>query len=922
MSKAEFSQPLCTAIQVAIVNLLRTWGVTPAAVAGHSSGEIAAAYTTGSLTKEEAILAAYFRGYATRVKHADGAMAAVGLGADQLRPYLTKGIVIGCENSPSSTTISGDRKSVEGLVATLQRDLPEVFVRALQVDNAYHSHHMQAYGNAYEQSIKHIQSGGQPTIPFFSSVTGKIITTSNVFNAAYWRSNLESPVLFHTAIRNIIKAAVGTPLVLEIGPHSALAGPLRQIFQAENTPFTYISTLQRGKDDTESMYTCIGNLWTNNIDVNFEAMYLVGNVLTDLPTYSWDHSKSFWKESRMSKEWRDRKFLPHETLGVRLAGSGHLEPTWRNMLSLDKAGWVRDHIVGTDIVFPGAGYVCMAGEAIRQLTERSDYSVRGLVIGTAMIVNESKENDIITTFKKAKLTSTSDSDWWEFRVTSFNGSTWNEHCSGQAKAGPIHSMEREISQPDHLRKVSASRWYNTMQKIGFTYGPSFRGLRDISVDPIGFEAVANIDNVFRENESFYELHPCELDKLLQLMTVTQHEGDPTLLKQLSMPMYMDEVYISGGAKEFRVSATSHTDHMDAWSANAFATANGKLVFELNGLSVSAMGANTDAEEKPKNAVELVWKPDIDFLDATDLMRTPLDLRQYLLALEKYFFLLAIRTVVSIAHVDTKESHLIKFRSWLNSFVETTSKGENILLPEGKKLTTLNEKDRLSIIKSMTGEFDDGPVASVATALRRVHDSAKARYEGTADTLEVLMEGGILTQIYAIFDNNWDYSPLLQSLGHNKPTLRVLEIGAGTGGTTTNLLEGLRSEFGERLYSKYSYTDISAGFFVAAKERFKEYPNIEFSLLDITKDPLEQGFEEGGYDLILIANVLQATPCLKDTLKNVRKLLHPKGRLLLQELDMQAHWMGFIMGGFFGWWLGDKMVGPTNRISHRKDGTWS
>ena len=217
-------------------------------------------------------------------------MAAVGIGADQLRPYLTKGVVIGCENSPNSTTISGDRKSVEGLIATLQRDSPEVFIRALQVDNAYHSHHMQAYGNAYEKSIKEIQSSGELSIPLFSSVTGKTIISPNAFNAIYWRSNLENPVLFHTAIRNIIKAGFRNPVVLEIGPHSALAGPLRQIFQDENTPFTYISSLQRGKDDTESIYTCIGNLWTNNFDINFEAMHPVGNVLTDLPTYSWDCS--------------------------------------------------------------------------------------------------------------------------------------------------------------------------------------------------------------------------------------------------------------------------------------------------------------------------------------------------------------------------------------------------------------------------------------------------------------------------------------------------------------------------------------------------------------------------------------------------------------------------------------------------------
>lgn len=139
MSKAEFSQPLSTAIQVALVNLLRRWGINPSAVVGHSSGEVAAAYTTGALTVKEALLVAYFRGLATRTKLADGAMAAVGLGADEVRPFLIKGVVIGCENSPNSTTVSGDRTALETMVSTIQRESPNVFVRLLQVDNAYHS---------------------------------------------------------------------------------------------------------------------------------------------------------------------------------------------------------------------------------------------------------------------------------------------------------------------------------------------------------------------------------------------------------------------------------------------------------------------------------------------------------------------------------------------------------------------------------------------------------------------------------------------------------------------------------------------------------------------------------------------------------------------------------------------------------------
>jgi acyl transferase domain-containing protein/NADPH:quinone reductase-like Zn-dependent oxidoreductase/SAM-dependent methyltransferase len=905
ISRAEFSQPLCTAIQIVLVDLMRSWGVTPAAVVGHSSGEIAAAYTTGSLSKREAILTAYFRGVVTRDGLVIGTMAAVGLGVDRVRPYLLDGVVIGCENSPNSTTISGDTTAVGTVIETLKGEIPDVFVRPLQVDIAYHSHQMKAYGAAYEESIRDVTSEGMPTIPLFSSVTGKSYNSPGVFNASYWRSNLESPVLFHTAVRNIIHANFKNLLLLEIGPHSALAGPLRQIFQNESKTYTYIASLLRDRDDTQSMYECIGSLWCHNVHVDFEVISPPGRVLTDLPAYSWDHSKSYWQESRACREWRERKFVPHETLGTRLPGTSQLEPTWRNMTSLEKAPWIGDHVVGSDIVFPGAGYIAMVGEAIRQLTEQSDYSVRGLAIKTAMIFT-GKENDVITTFKRAKLSSKDDTDWWEFRVTSFNGSTWNEHCSGQAKAGPIYLKKRSLpEQPYHLRKVQASRWYDTMQRIGFTYGPEFRGMKDITVNPINFETTANIGIPIREESSPYELHPCEIDKILQLLTVTQHEGEPSLFKQLAMPTYFDEVYVGASdASEIRATAFSRVDHVDTWTGSAFGTSGGKIVFELNNLSVAAMGTRKDTEDKVKNAVELVWQPDVEFTDTKDLVRTPVDIHEHLLKLEKYFFILTLETLPIIADIQIKDAHLVKFRDWLGQSVQRTSSGNNKLLPDGPEIAVLGKEDRLILLEKMTSELMATPVVAAATALRRVYENARALFDGAVDALHILMEDEILTQIYAFFDQNWDYSLLISSLGHKKPTLRILEIGAGTGGTTSNLLRNLTSEFGQQLYSKYTYTDISPGFFVAARERFKDYEGIEFQVLDISKCPIEQGLQEGGYDLILAANVLHATPNLQETLKNVRKLLRPKGRLLLQELDMQAKWMNFIMGGFPGWWLGE------------------
>lgn len=137
---AQFSQPLCTAVQLMLVNLLRSWGVQPSSVIGHSSGEIAAAYACDALTMDEAIICAYLRGRVmVQPSKRAGAMAAVGLGVSAVEPYLRDRVVIACENSPSSTTISGDADQVDLVLESLAQEKPETFTRRLLVDRAYHS---------------------------------------------------------------------------------------------------------------------------------------------------------------------------------------------------------------------------------------------------------------------------------------------------------------------------------------------------------------------------------------------------------------------------------------------------------------------------------------------------------------------------------------------------------------------------------------------------------------------------------------------------------------------------------------------------------------------------------------------------------------------------------------------------------------
>lgn len=185
-------------------------------------------------------------------------------------------------------------------------------------------------------------------------------------------------------------------------------------------------------------------------------------------------------------------------------------------------------------------------------------------------------------------------------------------------------------------------------------------------------------------------------------------------------------------------------------------------------------------------------------------------------------------------------------------------------------------------------------------LYRIFNSCVKFSTGDADPLQDPLADNIIMRMYD-FANDTDHLQLLTLLSRKKPTLKVLESGAGTGCTTATVLPTLRSEQGERMYSNYVYSGISAGFYLAAKERFKDYDAMEFPLLDVTQDPLGQGFEEGSFDLIVASNVLHATLSLVHTSTKVRRLLNPQGRLFLLELSPESSKsVNYVMGPLVGW----------------------
>ena len=207
----------------------------------------------------------------------------------------------------------------------------------------------------------------------------------------------------------------------------------------------------------------------------------------------------------------------HDLLGVRVAESSELEPAWRNLLHLQNVPWIRDHKVGDDIVFPFAGYIALAGEAIRQLRGAEDgFTLQNIIVSTALVLPEGKPTEIVTTFRPRRLRSSLNSQSWEFTVASHNGHTWNKHCSGEVS--PL-SADLGLAKEHAIlpRKIAPRKWYDTMRRAGLDLGPAFQNLETISTS-------ANSDNkasgrvVNGQQIDFvnYHIHPTVIDGTLQL----------------------------------------------------------------------------------------------------------------------------------------------------------------------------------------------------------------------------------------------------------------------------------------------------------------------------------------------------------------------------------------------------------------------
>ncbi|KAF4494561.1 polyketide synthase [Fusarium agapanthi] len=576
VGEAEFSQPLCTAIQVALVQLLKVWGIHPSVTIGHSSGEIAAAFTAGYISEAEAILAAYYRGQAVKCIDSAGAMMAVGLGAEAIAPYLEAHqpkVVIACHNSPEGVTLSGDVESLKVLEADFKAE--GTFARILHTNGkAYHSHHMLAAVDRYEGLLRGSRENGLTRLMFdktemVSSVTNSFLKDNIVLDEKYWSANLASPVLFNQAVQTALaRKDMAIDTLIEIGPHSALSGPMRQIkAHLSADKLQYLPTLIRGARCAEQVLKLAGELFLRDYPIDLKRITAIeelspsgkinlrqGHLIVDLPPYQWDKAKKFWAESRESREHRSPRFPRHDILGQLTIGGSLKEPTWRNVLRLKDLPWLRDHSLGGEAVFPAAGYLSMAMEAISQLNEMSEapleidsYIFRDISIQKALVIPDDDEGiETLFNMRPSRLSTDEAMRWWDFNTSSVSteGHVKN-HMTGRICINTNKHRALAKTVPNLPQRASGKLWNQALKKVGFNYGPTFQDMDNITFDGISYcaQATTKIKSSVMKDESRHVLHPAILDSCLQLMIVAIWAGRANAMKFGAVPVTAEEIIV-------------------------------------------------------------------------------------------------------------------------------------------------------------------------------------------------------------------------------------------------------------------------------------------------------------------------------------------------------------------------------------------
>ncbi|KAI1739761.1 hypothetical protein F4680DRAFT_466265 [Xylaria scruposa] len=656
----QFSQPLCTVLQIALVDLLRSFCISPSVVVGHSSGEIAAAYCVGALSLESACRVAYFRGKVAgkllemgKDSGNNGAMIVANLTAPEIPEWLSRlmpkfdknDIHIACFNSPTNITLSGPFDAINKLKLLLDQN--GIFSQKINTGVAYHSPAMSAVADEYFDYLGMLEGSGDVKClqrpHMMSTVTGTVVTPDQLTDPQYWVDNLVSPVLFAECIQNLVKdkplSALNAHMngisdFIEIGPQRSLQRPITECVTNKSSPPRYHSVLHRSKSAIKATQELAGMLFCHGYPVSIVGangqLYGKTPFLVDCPSYPFDHSRWYWTETRLNRGFRFRRESPGYLLGSRALDWNPLQPRWRNRLSIETDPWLGDHVVNGTIVCPGAGLLGMAIEAGKNLATENELTEVEIIIKHAEIllpvtvgptIQDATEIELhLRPMQRAHEKSRTDYDVQVFShrnkstVECFRAhlKIQNEPTTGVSIPVDhgLEMSERSTFIRNHVRQavlacnraIDPREFYAHSERAGIRYGNSFQLLSNIMWD--GHDvSVAYLDmtTIMKKlNGESCLIHPAILDASCQLSFVQLSKGlsepNSTMVLHRIPSLWIGPNAWNTVTSAIRLSSTLRKDKNGIFGTVHALADDGSPLFAFESFEIRSVSKSTDSEE--------------------------------------------------------------------------------------------------------------------------------------------------------------------------------------------------------------------------------------------------------------------------------------------------------------------------------------
>lgn len=515
LDQTTYTQPALFALEYALAELWISWGIRPAAVAGHSLGEYVAACVAGVFSLEEALRLVATRGQLMGSLSSGGAMAAVFASIEQVTETLAVldvDVSIAANNGPTHTVISGSGPDVAVVTESLTEQ--GFRVRALQVSHAFHSALMDPILDAFEEVARGV-TYQSPRIPVVSNLTGELWTEGWAPDANYWREQLRSAVQYRPMVESL--HAAGYELFLEVGPHPVLSGMGQECVPPGSG--TWLASLRRGRGDWDTLLANLAQLYVVGGAIDWDAVNApYASRRLDLPTYPFQHER-YWTNATYSQGTRVNPNL-HPLLGRGTRSPFMSATLYESAVSSSQPAYLGDHRVYGATVFPGSAFIELALAAAAGQGDGT-LSVDHLELQAPFVLPADGSERLLHVALEPEQSSghalriaslPADGDTAE-AVIHATGSVNASQPNRTGTAGDLASINLETNE-----EIDIGGYYERLANIELDYGPAFRGLAQLRQ---GVDMAVGLIKLPAGTESspHYQIHPALLDTCFHVVGV-------------------------------------------------------------------------------------------------------------------------------------------------------------------------------------------------------------------------------------------------------------------------------------------------------------------------------------------------------------------------------------------------------------------